>query len=345
MGISYIHGYRDPHKGLKIWTISSRQIQDLTILRVPMHVPTSYKFLRHSRLSELVFKLWGHFLLTMRINRNKSHTVLVREFLTWPLFIMAPSLYFQRNRLWFLCQHNMAFASCKVGHRIILKLLSELGFRFVLYENVEAWHVILGKAAPPSKVYAIPLPFPVETVGRVRTYPVSTVTVGFVGNFRKEKSPTWALDALIAAFTPNGEMSGCQLLVGSPDAEFRESYAQHARVIDTTIYESFVDALKACDVVVLPYEPESYAYRSSGVLAEAVAYGCAVVAPDLPTLRDQVFYPAAVGACYASQADFVVAVQKAVSLVRAGKLEAALAAHHALRGAAGVHDALVGLMK
>jgi glycosyltransferase involved in cell wall biosynthesis len=345
MGLGYLRGYYDPHRGLRTWSNIARLLPELTILRVPMHTPEKFRCLVKYAPTAFFFKLLGHFGLIGRIFRVPNNTILIREFLTVPLLLIAPFLFWQRHRLWFMCQHNIAFAHSKPSHRIVLRLLRHIGFRFVVFEDANAWKVIEPDVGTLDLVRSIPLPFQTELNKADRRKERSTLTVGFVGNFRKEKSPMWALDILAKACVSNESLYSCELLVGTPDPEFRDLCAHHGRVVDTGSYSSYLDALFSCDVVVLPYDPSSYAYRSSGVLAEAVACGCAVVVPDVPTLRDQVFYPSPVGACYADQEGLIGAVQSAVALVRSGKLEAALKDHYSARGPIGTYAALLGLTK
>jgi glycosyltransferase involved in cell wall biosynthesis len=155
--------------------------------------------------------------------------------------------------------------------------------------------------------------------------------VGFIGSFRAEKSPLWALDLVAQAqaagrFTPETE-----LLIGTADADFLQRWEGRALLIDTTRRADYLRALEACDVVVLPYEESAYSFRVSGVLAEAVALGCVVVAPDLPALRDQVLLPQPVGVCYKDRLELVECVQRAI--VMAGEPSTALAtqAHRDIR--------------
>lgn len=340
MSMAYVRGYRDPHMGLRIWSIVGRSVPHLSVMRVPMHVPKQFKA---GKLLVAAFKLYSHFLLVARLTRNKSATVLVREFLTWPLLIASPFLFVHRHRTWFVCQHNIAFAHRKPSHRIALRMLRFLGFRFVLYEDTRAWRVVEPALPSPRGIRALPLPFPFELKPKDRDSDRPMVVIGFVGNFRREKSPSWAIQALTAALAASADLKDCKLLVGSPDQTFLDGFRSCAEVVGTDSYAAYLDALRRCDIVVLPYDPLAYSYRSSGVLAEAVACGCAVVTPDLPVLRDQVLHPAVVGACYASAEDFLTAVKSAVRLVRSGALAPALEAHQRLRGKAGVRTALMEL--
>ncbi len=344
MGISYVRGYHDPHMGLRILSTVARTLSGVVVLRVPMHIPERYKSLRGNTLVSLAFKFFGHMLLIKRVAHVPSGEILIREFLTLPLLMISPLIFSRRKRLWFLCHHNVAVAANNVSQRWALKFLRKIGFRFILFESQSAWKAVEQHEVPVSSVRAIQIPLPQITAkprgGDIKN---QSVTIGFVGNYRKEKSPIWALQTLQLELGDAGVLAGCSLLLGTSDPELRGRFAEVAQVIDTNSYQAYLAAMHACDVVVLPYDPVAYAYRTSGVLAEAVACGCAVVVPDVPILREQVFQPASVGACYADCEGIVEAVRSAVSLVRDSNFQAAIELHRVHRGKESIRDALSAL--
>jgi len=346
MGISYVRGYRDPHMGLRILSAVSRKLAGVAVVRVPMHIPEQYKSFRENTFVALTFKFFGHFLLIKRVRHVPSGEIVIREFLTLPLLMISPLIFSQRKRLWFLCHHNIAVAANNFGHRWALKFLQKIGFRFIVFENKSAWKVVDQHDVSLSSVRAIPIPLPQITTkalsGEVKN---KLIKIGFVGNYRKEKSPIWALQALELELELGdaGALAGCSLLLGTSDPELRSRFSEVAQVIDTNSYQAYLAALHACDVVVLPYDPVAYAYRTSGVLAEAIACGCAVVVPDVPILREQVFEPALVGACYADCDGIVEAVRSAVALVRDSNFQAAIESHRVYRGTESIRDVLSAL--
>jgi hypothetical protein len=128
------------------------------------------------------------------------------------------------------------------------------------------------------------------------------------------KSPQWALEALTHACADGSFRTPVDVVVGTSDTKFRAQWKARASVVDTTSCVDYVMASESSDVVILPYDESSYLYRASGVLAETVALGCMVVAPDLPVLRDQVMKPVRVGACYRHRAEVIDCVQRAIDL-------------------------------
>jgi glycosyltransferase involved in cell wall biosynthesis len=258
--------------------------------------------------------------------------VVVREFLTLPLFAVAPFLVPWRHRIWFVCQHNAAFARTHPVQRIALQALRSLGFRFAVLEDVHAWPDDLSGVQNAEGVRALLHPVPPKPPA-LRRYPADKpTTVGIVGLPRREKSLNWAADAILADMASGERLIDCRLLLGSPHSEHWRAYADRALVVDTSSNAAYLDALLACDVIVLPYDPSAYAYRCSGVLAEAVACGCAVVVPNLPVLRSQVQEPVPVGTTYSERSMLVDATARAVMLSRRRSFGEAIAAHLSARG-------------
>jgi glycosyltransferase involved in cell wall biosynthesis len=153
------------------------------------------------------------------------------------------------------------------------------------------------------------------------------MVVGFIGSFRAEKSPRWALDAIAAAIAEGRFTPPIEMLIGTADADFLDRWKDRATVMNTTLRADYLRALESCDVVVLPYDESAYSYRISGVLAEAVGLGCLVVAPDLPALRDQVGLPLPAGACYRDRSELVDCVQRAIDMARQPARALAVQAH------------------
>jgi glycosyltransferase involved in cell wall biosynthesis len=339
MGISYVRGYRDPHRVLRPLSTAARSVPGLSVLRVPMHVPSALVGRLPRYVASPLFRLYAHWLLRARAKNALADWVLVREYLTLPLLLVSPMLFGLRHKMFFLCNHNINSASSKTHHRMALTLLHRMGFRFVLLEDAQAWRVVSSRPSSLEGVFVLPFPQP-AIPARSEALDGSAVIVGLVGNFRAEKSPLWAVDALHEAIRVSKVLAGCSLLVGTSDAVVLKRCADVAETVDTSQYADYLATLRRCDIVVLPYQEQAYAYRTSGVSAEAVASGCAVVVPNLPVLREQVIYPIPVGTCYTGRGDLVRAVREAIQLRRSGKFDAAAMAHAAARGLDGVAQAL-----
>ena len=298
----YYRGYKDPHRGLRFLRLLTVDIPDLKIIKVPMHVPTGFVF-RSMAFTKYTFKLFAHLLLIKRIWIYRNKNILVREFLTLPLLLVAPFLLAFKCNVWFLCHHNIATAAKKRNHRIALRCMRLLGIKFIVFETVRSWSIVEEERFF-NNIKSIPFPiFPYEIL-RKANKKRGKITIGFVGNFRKEKLSFNALDMVVANIESD-ILKSCTLIIGTPEVEKFEKYSNVATLIDTQKFESYLSCLKQCDLIVLPYSDKTYSFRTSGVLADAVSFGCFIVCPNLPILSDQVSNPVPVGICYHSEHDFI----------------------------------------
>jgi hypothetical protein len=119
-------------------------------------------------------------------------------------------------------------------------------------------------------------------------------------------------------------------VLGCPQAEARRAWqCQGFEVIDTSSRAAYLAALDLCDVVILNYRRERYLYRPSGVAADALSRGAAVVCPDFPLMRLQLCAPATVGAVFDGLDELPAATMRALAL--RPSLGEALAAHQRAR--------------
>jgi glycosyltransferase involved in cell wall biosynthesis len=325
--VSYLRRYRDPHGALGMLGPACRRVGTVQLVRVPMHPVLADVAPLPRRASGMLGKLFGHLRLIPRAWMAGGRTLFIREFLTVPLFLVAPALWLRRRSLWFLCHHNVGQAARHPVHRLMLRILYAVGFRFVVYETIDTWRPVAAHP-DPSRIIAMPTPIPeLARSAPVRDPVGRKMVVGFIGSFRAEKSPRWALEAIAGASAEGRFTPPIELLVGTADADFLERWKDRASVVNTTLRADYLRALESCDVVVLPYDESAYNYRISGVLAEAVGLGCLVVAPDLPALRDQVGLPLPAGACYRDRAELVECVQRAVDMARQPARAEAVQAH------------------
>jgi glycosyltransferase involved in cell wall biosynthesis len=152
--------------------------------------------------------------------------------------------------------------------------------------------------------------------------------VGVIGAVRAEKGSEAILEALLELRERGG--LPVRLVLGCPEADVRAAWqCQGFEVIDTSSRAAYLAALDLCDVVVLNYQRERYLYRPSGVAADALSRGAAVVCPDFPLMRLQLSAPAAVGAVFGSLGELAEATKKALAL--RSTLGDALAAHQRAR--------------
>jgi hypothetical protein len=135
-----------------------------------------------------------------------------------------------------------------------------------------------------------PIPVDSRIAQIVRRPPGESVTLTYLGDARQEKGYDWLpvlADALGRALTSGRvrlvAQSNFNVQGGEPGiAEAREALRRYAHV---TVFEepladtSYVACLESSDVALLPYRPQYYASRTSGVLAEAICAGLPAVVP------------------------------------------------------------------
>ncbi len=335
--ISYLRRYEDPHKGLTLIRRACTRV-GLKMIRIPMQSPFATGNALSIRIGEFLGKLLGHVGVIGQVDRNAGKTVVIREFLTVPLSALALFLWPKRKSIWLFCQHNIGLAVNNPLHRSMMRLLYAAGFNFLVYDTVDVFEPI---ATPrPGRVVAVPFPVPEIPRPDTPARPPDRITIGFVGAFRPEKSPEWAIRRLADAIAAGKLPSHVSLLIGNDDEHVLAQWAHVARTVNTDSYSDFLAALSLCDIVVLPYDEQLYQYRCSGVFSEAVALGCLIVAPDIPGLHQQINLPQPVGACYASRDDLEDAVLRAIAMTSDPALPEAFAAQRRHRSLDGLTQAL-----
>ncbi len=247
--------------------------------------------------------------------------VLMREFSTIPLCLVAPALHHWRARLFFLVNHNLQWALNQRSEAWAFRRLERRGFRFVFFETLET---------PATKEWGFDsarhamLHFPMDEFRAIEhrhQHPLrDRPLVGMVGHFRPEKGMIEALKTLVREPTLRD-----RLAVGAPNSEeFLRAWsaapgdALPLRVENTAGDESFRAFLGQCAVVVLNYSARDYAWRPSGLLADCARAGVPAVIPDLPVQRVQLAWPTPVGEVFQGLEDLPRAVFQALEKGAAG---------------------------
>jgi glycosyltransferase involved in cell wall biosynthesis len=100
----------------------------------------------------------------------------------------------------------------------------------------------------------------------------SLSTIGFFGHQREEKGRS-VIAPLVRALTARGY----RLVVQDSRGRFIAANDERIRVM--RFVENLAEEISRCDLVVLPYAPDRYRNRGSGILMDALASGVPVVAP------------------------------------------------------------------
>ncbi len=246
---SYLRRYEDPHKGLMLIRRACVRV-GLQMIRMPMHSPFTSDGPLATRIGEFLGRLMGHVGLIGQVRRHGGSTMVVREFLTVPLFVVAPFLWPRRRSIWLFCQHNIGLSVNNRLHRTMMRLLYAAGFNFLVYDTVEVFAPI---APPrPGRVVAVPFPVPEIALPDAPARVPGEITIGFVGAFRPEKSPEWAIRCLADLIAAGKLPPQVRLLVGNDDDRILADWADVARTVNTDSYADFLRTLSQCDILVLP---------------------------------------------------------------------------------------------
>jgi glycosyltransferase involved in cell wall biosynthesis len=332
----------DPHQALQpLIEAAALTKARVAVLPVPMHwrerpwLPDPL-----AKLLKALSFLGPHARLVARLWRHGDHDlIVVREFLTALLIVVWPAIWPLRRRVYFLINHNLQEAHRRGLERLVLRLLDRSGCRFACFETT-AGFAELGIRPDRERFLVVPHPLGGACAARPAE-PAGEPAVGVIGAVRGEKGSE-AILALLLRLREAGRLPA-RLVLGCPQAEVRAAWERRGfEVIDTGERPAYLAALDRCDVVVLNYQRERYEYRPSGVAADALARGAAVVCPDFPLMREQLSAPATVGALFRSPDELAAAILRALALRPA--LAPALAAHRQARDARALARLLDGFV-
>lgn len=277
---------------------------------------------------------YRHARFALRVLRpGKDRSMLIREFSTVPLAVIFPLLRPSRNRLFFVVNHNLQWALQRPLERAAFRLLGRLGCRFVFFEIMPGEGLRrIGVKAENSLV----IPHPVAEGSCLRTRPGGIVTVGVIGEYRREKGMDDLLGTLV--------LLPWRILLGVPNGEeFRKHspFGRHPRleIIDTAQQDAYRRAIAGCDVMILNHPASGYQFRASGLVADAAAAHVPAVVRRLPVLDAQISRPVRIGESFDGPEGLAVALKKTDENLCAGQYD--FHAYCAARSA----QALAGLLE
>jgi len=320
----------DPHQALQsLIEAAALTHAKVAVLPVPMHWRDPPWLPRPvALLAKALHFLGPHWRMAGQVWRARDHDlVVVREFLTQVLIVVWPLLWPLRRRVYFLINHNLQEAHQRGLERVVLRVLHRTGCRFGCFET-SAGFAEIGIIPDGERFLVLPHPL----VGTIPARPAAQATdepvVGVIGEVRAEKGSEALLETLLQ-LREQGRLPA-RLVLGCPQAEVRAKWQERGfEIIDTGDRAAYLAALDLCDVVILNYQRERYQYRPSGVAADALARGAAVVCPDFPLMRRQLSAPAEVGAVFRSHDGLAAATLLALAL--RPTLQDALARHQQAR--------------
>ena len=320
----------DPHQALQALSEAAALTRArVAVLPVPMHAGDQAWLPRPlALLAKALLFLGPHCRMAGQVWRARDHDlIVVREFLTALLIVVWPVLWPLRRRVYFLVNHNLQEAHQRGLERLVLRVLHRTGCRFGCFET-SAGFAEIGIVPDRERFLVLPHPLPATAAARPAARPADPPVVGAIGEVRAEKGSEALLETLLE-LREQGRLPA-RLVLGCPQAEVRARWRERGfEVVDTSDRAAYLATLDLCDVVILNYQRERYQYRPSGVAADALGRGAAVVCPDFPLMRRQLCAPAEVGAVFESQDELAAATLRALAL--RPTLAPALAAHRAAR--------------
>lgn len=103
-------------------------------------------------------------------------------------------------------------------------------------------------------------------------------TIGILGHQRQEKGSN-IFDQLVGALV----LDGYSIVMQDSTGQIK---SKHPSIKDCGYVEDLGALMRGCDLILLPYMPEHYRFRGSGILWEAIANGVPVLCPDKTALSE-----------------------------------------------------------
>jgi hypothetical protein len=256
--------------------------------------------------------------------------VIVPDFSTEFLWLTYLFSGFRTRNVYVLVHHNVQQALHHPLIRGMLKIYSNLGYKFILNETLSPLKD-LGYHTPENLGHAVLL-HPVQAEAIAIAPPSAIPKVGIVGSVRKGKRFAETL-ALLQQLQTRLDFT-LVLGIDAPE-QFQHLASDRLCVMDTGSHAQYLAAIAHCDVIVLNYDESQYRYRCSGVAADAIGCRTYVVAPDYPMIRHQLIHPVPVGVLYEDESALETALTQAIALPPTAT-NPAFEQHYADRSAVGL---------
>jgi hypothetical protein len=143
--------------------------------------------------------------------------------------------------------------------------------------------------------------------------------VGVVGLLRGDK-PVLPLVSVLKAFCDGRD--DYELVLGTPFWQITEEVkALGVSIVDTSEDAQYQEVLESIDILAAIFDRESFYFRPSGVINDAVNAGCYVVAPDYLVFEAQLTVPCRVGRTFAELSGIGEALIHAAADLRSGAVD------------------------
>ncbi|HIF9110443.1 TPA: hypothetical protein ACX6PT_003226 [Photobacterium damselae] len=218
---------------------------------------------------------------------RRKDFVILREFNTIPFLISSLFLFPISKHVILNVNHNFQKASKSKIHSLAIRWFDWLGFSYLCFEG----KFNLFK----FKKEIISIPFPMSPIVSTNLKPkCDSISVGFIGSYRKEKNIELLLEAL-------NVIKGHKLILGTDKVSLLEEYKEKGwTVYNTTDYQDYLKAINDIDALIVNYNKNSYNFRHSGVITDFIYQGKLVIVPKFEFFSAQILTPCRVGELFES---------------------------------------------
>jgi hypothetical protein len=215
--------------------------------------------------------------------------IVIREFSNIPTATFFWIYYIFRERIFFNINHN--FKNNIHLAPISILFLCFLGFKFIFFDGSSSKKLLPYRY---RKSFSYPL-FPQEKFYKFLNKKEKFV-VGIVGNFRKEKVDK---DFLLDFISKANRNSKIQFLIGSKSdgAEFINIFNPE-NIYLTKTQAQYSKFLSKINYLLIFARKETYMYRHSGTISDAIQHAVIPIVPALPVFTSQISNPCSVGFAY-----------------------------------------------
>jgi len=221
--------------------------------------------------------------------------IVIREFSNIPTLAFFWIYYIFRKKLYFNINHNLNNSLDTLPKSIIL--LCRMGFNFLLFDGYALSKVIPKKYISNFHFALFPL-IRVDKFKRKFNKKIynNRAIVGVVGNFRSEKIDN---EKLIQTLLTIKNIDGVELLLGSRSFNPNlESIFQPKDVYVTKTDSDYLKFLRKINYLLIFAKKESYFFRHSGTISDALQNYVMPIVPAYPVFISQVSNPCKVGYVY-----------------------------------------------
>jgi glycosyltransferase involved in cell wall biosynthesis len=299
------------HPGLKDLLLIDRYYPEEKIgyLSIETKLPNWFKNLTTSipnyAIGLNLRREYRHIAMGIRVLKLKDcQILLIFEAYNQHLIILLLLLVLSGKKVLIMLHGNQQFA--------MTSKLKYLGFLYLknflnIFKNIKVVLLELDDKILPQKFQLPPhskllIPHPIVSTATPRLQPGERLSantklkIGVVGTIRQDKPSAKLIETIQKYLASNSQY---ELIIGTPFGQ-KPVYLNELKVTlyDTTKEEDYFRVLKQIDILVIHYDKNRYYYRTSGVISDAAACGCYIIASDYPVIKHQISSPIAIGSTF-----------------------------------------------